>query len=316
MTKTVVVGRRQAKALVDSMDRFRASGILPVATCGFEWNGLPTWDIERVSEAVRSTGAGGIVVVGEDLERSEVLAAIEVADAMPVYVVVLPGLDNLMLSSLRLVTVIHEPGLALESPAFHSFQAAIKRTFDLLASSTLFALTAPIMAVIALLIRLDSPGPAIFRQERAGSQGSTFQALKFRTMRFDATPRDADDLPAEDLSFLAKPAQDDRVTRVGYLLRRSSLDELPQLWNVVRGHMSMVGPRPLRTWEAERLGLKRRLLVRPGLTGLWQVSGRSTLSAEERIRLDIVYVQNWSLLLDFSILLRTVPAVIGGKGAY
>jgi exopolysaccharide biosynthesis polyprenyl glycosylphosphotransferase len=316
MTRTVVVGRWQAQAIVEVVESTKASGILPVATCGFEWKGLRAWEVGRVDEAVEATRASEVLVVSEGLERQEVSTAIEVADRKPVHVVVLPGLDYLMLSSLRLVTVINEPGLALESPVFHRYQAAIKRAIDLVVSGTLLVLTAPIMAAVAIAIKFDSAGPAIYRQERVGTGERAFQAVKFRTMKFAAEPIDPDDLPIEDLSFLTKPERDGRVTGIGYLLRRSSLDELPQLWNVFRGDMSLVGPRPLRTWEAERLRLKRRLVVKPGLTGLWQVSGRSALSAEERIRLDIVYVQNWSLLLDLSILLRTVPAVMGGKGAY
>jgi lipopolysaccharide/colanic/teichoic acid biosynthesis glycosyltransferase len=209
--------------------------------------------------------------------------------------------------------VAHE---VFEPPSVHGYQAIVKRAMDVTLGSTLLLLAAPLMALIAIAIRFDTRGPVIFRQQREGRRGRTFEALKFRTMR-DAPQADAlEQLEADDISFLSKPENDPRITRVGRWLRRTSLDELPQLWSVVRGDMSLVGPRPLPLWEAERLGLHRRLIVRPGLTGLWQVSGRSSLAPDERIRLDLVYVQNWSVLLDLSILLRTVPAVIGGNGAY
>lgn len=315
-TPTVVVGRNEAKGMVDALLADRSSGIDPVATCGFEWPGLPSWPLTHLPEAVRAGSAGEILVVAEDLERHEVRAAVEVADELPVHVVVLPGLDHLLLGSLQLVTVVNEPGLALEAPSLRGYQGALKRAIDAVAGALLLAVTAPLVALVAVAIRLDSPGPVFFRQRREGMGGKTFDVVKFRTMYDGAVPVDLDEIDPEDLSFLAKPQEDPRITRLGRFLRRTSLDELPQLWNVMLGDMSLVGPRPLRMWEAERLGLRRRLVVRPGITGLWQVSGRSTLSPEERIRLDLVYVQNWNLLLDLSILLRTVPAVIARRGAY
>jgi exopolysaccharide biosynthesis polyprenyl glycosylphosphotransferase len=314
MTPTVVVGRIQAKAVVESIVADRSSGILPVASCGFDDPAMPTFGLADVAKAVEATGAGQLLIVAEGLERSEVGRAVEVADDHPINVIVLPGLDHFLLSSLQLVTVIHEPGLALEGRSLHVWQRATKRAIDLSVSGIALALASPLMATITLIVRITSPGAAIFRQKREGLHGQVFEALKFRTMHEGANDRSGRDEP--DFAFLAKPEVDPRITTVGRWLRRTSLDELPQLWNVLKGEMSLVGPRPLPLWEGERVGLRRRLMVRPGLTGLWQVSGRSSLSPEERIRLDIVYVQNWSLLLDLSILLRTVPAVIGGSGAY
>lgn len=311
-TPTVVVGRREAKRVVENIVSERDSGLEPVATCGFPWADVPEWPLNRAEDAVAATGAGEVLVVAEDLERHEIGAAVEVADDWPVNVTVLPGLDHLLLHSLQLVTVAKEPGLALEAPSLRDYQRVAKRAMDLVGGSLLLALAAPLMAGMALAIRLDSRGPVFFRQEREGLRGETFELLKFRTMRDGA----ADEEPSPDELYLQKPCEDPRVTRVGRWLRRTSLDELPQLWNVVRGDMSLVGPRPLPLWEAERLGLGRRLVVRPGITGLWQVNGRSSLEPEERVRLDLVYVQNWTLLLDLSILLRTVPAVLAGRGAY
>lgn len=317
LTKTVFVGRAQAKAVVEAVLADRASGIEPVAVCGFDWPGTPSFTTTEVDLAVRSTSAAEVIVVAEDLERHEIGRAVEVADHQPVHVVVLPGLDHLLLGSLQLVTVAHEPGVALQAPSLRGYQATIKRAVDLIGGVVLLVLTAPLMAVCALAVTIGSGGgPALFRQERVGVGGKTFDLLKFRTMIEGVTATELDQELSDELRFVPKAEDDGRITRVGRFLRQTSIDELPQLWNVIRGDMSLVGPRPLRSWEAERLGLRRRLLVRPGLTGLWQVSGRSSLSPNERIRLDLVYIQNWNILFDLAIMLRTVPAVIGRRGAF
>jgi lipopolysaccharide/colanic/teichoic acid biosynthesis glycosyltransferase len=176
------------------------------------------------------------------------------------------------------------------------------------------------MLLIALIVRLDSPGPALFRQQRAGRYGDHFTMLKFRTMRPDADALRAElaHLNSNSDGLLFKVKGDPRITRVGSFLRRSSLDELPQLINVVKGHMSLVGPRPPLPEEVEEYtpDIKRRLLVKPGLTGLWQVSGRSDLPWDEAVRLDLGYVDNWSMSLDLTILARTGSAVVRGTGAY
>jgi exopolysaccharide biosynthesis polyprenyl glycosylphosphotransferase len=177
----------------------------------------------------------------------------------------------------------------------------------------------PVLLLIALAVRLDSPGPVLYRQERIGVNGRGFTILKFRSMSVDA-----DCLLAELLyrneggGLLFKMRRDPRVTRVGRWLRRFSLDELPQLFNVLGGSMSLVGPRPPLPAEVERYdsSVSRRLLVKPGLTGLWQISGRSDLSWEEAVRLDLRYVENWSLALDALILVKTVRAVVSSSGAY
>jgi lipopolysaccharide/colanic/teichoic acid biosynthesis glycosyltransferase len=174
--------------------------------------------------------------------------------------------------------------------------------------------------MIALAVRLDSPGPVLFRQVRVGARGEEFEMLKFRTMCVDAEARLADLASSYDAgnTVLFKMRRDPRVTRVGRILRRYSLDELPQLFNVLRGQMSLVGPRPPLPREVEGYepDAVRRLRVQPGLTGLWQVSGRSELSWDESLRLDLWYVDNWSLMLDIQIIFRTAKAVLRGTGAY
>jgi lipopolysaccharide/colanic/teichoic acid biosynthesis glycosyltransferase len=173
--------------------------------------------------------------------------------------------------------------------------------------------------MLMLLIRLDSPGPALFRQQRVGKHGKLFTCYKFRTMVIDAEARKAELVALNEADGpLFKIRRDPRVTRVGRLLRRSSLDELPQLWNVLSGEMSLVGPRPALPEEVALYEPwhRRRLEVMPGLTGLWQVLGRSNTTFDEMVQLDIYYAENWSVNTDLRILLRTIPAVLSSNGAY
>jgi lipopolysaccharide/colanic/teichoic acid biosynthesis glycosyltransferase len=194
------------------------------------------------------------------------------------------------------------------------------RALDLVATLVLLLLLLPLLLLIALAIKLDSPGPVLFRQQRVGRGRRQFLVAKFRTMRHGAdhdVHRDYMLALIESGTPAPKLAGDARVTRVGNFLRRTSLDELPQLWNVLRGDMSLVGPRPPIPYEVERYPVHwfERFLVKPGVTGLWQVSGRSEVSLEEMIALDVDYVRRRSVLLNAWILLRTVPAVITMRGA-
>jgi len=180
-------------------------------------------------------------------------------------------------------------------------------------------LLAPLFGVVALAIWLSDHGPALFTQTRIGKDGRTFRIYKFRTMVVDAEQKRAQLLGNNDLDgILFKLRRDPRVTAIGAHLRRWSIDELPQLLNVVRGDMSLVGPRPALPDEAAEYAehVRRRLVVKPGLTGLWQVNGRSDLSWEESVRLDLRYVENWSFALDLQILWKTIPVLLYGSGAY
>jgi lipopolysaccharide/colanic/teichoic acid biosynthesis glycosyltransferase len=193
--------------------------------------------------------------------------------------------------------------------------ARVKRAIDVLGSLLLLVLLGPLMLLIAALIRLTSAGPAIFVQRRIGFRCNEFGMYKFRSMVANADELRAE-LSGEEHFF--KIEDDPRVTRLGAFLRRSSLDELPQLFNVLKGSMSLVGPRPLLLSDLDRLPIRaqmRRFSVRPGLTGLWQVSGRSATTDQERLRLDREYINEWSLRLDLVILLKTIGAVISGRGA-
>jgi len=209
------------------------------------------------------------------------------------------------------------PLLHVEHPELTGARQLVKNVFDRLVAAVLLVLLAPAMAGLAIAVRATSPGPALFRQTRVGRDGRLFTMVKFRTMRRGAEHQKITLVSDRD-GPLFKIRNDPRVTPFGVFLRRYSLDELPQLINVIRGHMSLVGPRPPLPEEVARYGddVRRRLLVRPGLTGLWQVSGRSDLSWEESVRLDLRYVENWSLTLDLQILWKTWSAVARGQGAY
>lgn len=211
------------------------------------------------------------------------------------------------------------PLIHVEIPQFEGGKHVLKRLFDIAASGTALLLLLPLMLVVGLAVRLDSTGPALFFQDRVGRNGSTFRMLKFRSMVQDAELRLAR-LTAqnEGAGVLFKMKDDPRVTRIGRILRKFSIDELPQLWNVLVGDMSLVGPRPPLRREVDdyETHVHRRLYIRPGLTGMWQVNGRSDLSWDESVRLDLYYVENWSLTGDIVILWRTLRVLIHPSGAY
>jgi exopolysaccharide biosynthesis polyprenyl glycosylphosphotransferase len=211
------------------------------------------------------------------------------------------------------------PLLHVEHPDINGVRQLVKSGFDKLVAAVALVVLAVPMLAISIVVRATSPGPALFRQTRIGRGGREFQVLKFRTMVADAERLKQVLLDNnESDGVLFKIRNDPRITRVGALLRRYSLDELPQLLNVLRGEMSLVGPRPPLPAEVEKYGadVRRRLVVKPGMTGLWQVSGRSDLSWEESVRLDLRYVENWSLMLDLQVLWKTWSAVTRGEGAY
>lgn len=197
---------------------------------------------------------------------------------------------------------------------------AVKRAVDLAGAAFLLVALSPVFAAVALAVRLDSPGAALFRQVRVGRHGRCFDCFKFRSMYVDAEARKAALLAQNEMrgGVTFKMKRDPRITRVGRVLRKLSLDELPQLWNVLRGEMSLVGPRPPVPSEVAQYGpdQRRRLEVKPGLTCLWQVQGRSDIPFEQQVALDVAYIESQSFLGDLRILVATIPAVLLGKGAY
>jgi exopolysaccharide biosynthesis polyprenyl glycosylphosphotransferase len=211
------------------------------------------------------------------------------------------------------------PVMYVEPVVRNGWRATAKRTFDLTAAGLGLLVLTPLLALVALAVKVDSNGPIFYGQTRVGRGNRPFRIWKFRTMVANAEELRAE-LEAQNQADgpLFKIDHDPRITRVGRLLRKTSIDELPQLWNVLRNEMSLVGPRPglpseAIHWDAE---LRERLRVKPGITGMWQVHGRSNASFDEYARLDLYYVHNWSLLVDIGILARTVPTVLWSKGAY
>lgn len=235
-------------------------------------------------------------------------------------VLVTPNLTDVSGPRISVRPVGGLPLLHVEQPEFTGVRRIVKGAFDRGMALLALLLLWPIMAVIAIAVRLDSKGPALFRQTRVGRDGNDFSMVKFRSMTADAEDRlvDLTDDNVHADGPLFKIHDDPRITRVGAFLRKTSLDELPQLWNILVGNMSLVGPRPPLPREVAEYGddAHRRLLVKPGLTGLWQISGRSDLSWEDSVRLDLYYVENWNLFFDMAILVKTFKAVLAKRGAY
>jgi exopolysaccharide biosynthesis polyprenyl glycosylphosphotransferase len=272
--------------------------------------------LAQFSKLLETTVVDEVVVCLSLRDRYEAIAAV-VAQCEEQGIIVRVQLDLPDVGHGR--SIAPHPVVTLYDGAMNSATAIVKRAMDIVISGALLVATAPLWLILAILIKADSPGPILFRQQRRGLNKRPFTILKFRTMHDRAEERLAEVAHLNEAggpSF--KVRNDPRVTRVGRLLRRMSLDELPQLLNVLRGEMSLVGPRPLFAWEYDRVEeawIRRRCSVKPGLTGLWQVSGRSDLPFDKRIELDLHYIDNWSLEMDFRILARTVPAVMRGRGA-
>ena len=233
--------------------------------------------------------------------------------------IVVPAITDTSAQRLEVRPVAGLPLVDVERPRAIASGRWVKRSFDILGAGVLLLLTAPLMGLVALAIKLEDGGPVLFRQLRVGRKGEIFACLKFRSMVVDAEAR----LAAlahlnQGAGPLFKLARDPRITRVGRILRKFSIDELPQFWNTLVGDMSLVGPRPALPSEVARYNSDemRRLDVRPGITGLWQVSGRSDLAWDDAIRLDLYYVDNWSMVQDLMILGKTANAVVGSSGAY
>jgi exopolysaccharide biosynthesis polyprenyl glycosylphosphotransferase len=233
--------------------------------------------------------------------------------------VVAPALTDVAGPRTSIRPVAGLPLLHVDHPELTGVRQLVKSLFDRLVALIAVVVLSPVLVIVPIAIRMTSPGRALFKQTRVGKDGQEFTVFKFRTMVPDAERRKVDLLERnENDGVLFKIKNDPRITGIGAWLRRYSLDELPQLFNVLRGDMSLVGPRPPLPEEVARYGddVRRRLVVRPGMTGLWQVSGRAELSWEESVRLDLRYVENWSLSLDLQILWKTWSAVARGSGAY
>ena len=260
-----------------------------------------------------------VLITDPDFPQERALALIDTCHRHGIRVRVAPSTMEILMDRVEFVPGQTLPLFELKPPVFEGLDFFLKRTFDIVVSTVILVLTSPLLAVAALSIKLTSRGPVIYRSLRPGIGGAPFACLKFRTMYENADERQGEmEEHNEKSGAIFKMREDPRVTPVGRWLRRWSLDELPQLFNVLRGEMSLVGPRPLPQRDYDRLEdwHRKRYLVLPGMTGLWQVSGRAELDFDELVRLDFLYLERWSIFLDLSILLKTVPAVIRAHGAW
>lgn len=273
-----------------------------------------------VVDAVRTTGVDAVIVAGPLKGGSSYIRKLGWAlEETGTELVLATGLTNVAGPRIHSRPVEGLPLMHVELPYYAGGKHALKRLTDIVFSGAALVALAPLFLVLAILVKRDSPGPVLFRQERIGRDGRPFQMLKFRSM-----VTGADELLAgllaqnEGAGVLFKMRDDPRVTKVGTWMRRYSLDELPQLWNVLVGDMSLVGPRPplQREVDGYKSHVHRRLYIKPGLTGLWQTSGRSELSWRESVRLDLYYVENWSLTGDIMIMWRTARMLTNPVGAY
>ncbi|QNN54869.1 sugar transferase [Nocardioides mesophilus] len=326
--RVIVVGGPSGIAEVTAvLERERYVGYQVVGVClppgGLveESLGLPVLGTTaEIRAACREAGADTVLVARGAYDSAGQLRRIAWhLEGSDIDLVVVPSLTDVAGPRISMRPVAGLPLLHVEQPQASEAGGLPKRVFDVTVAAVLLVLLSPLLLVVAVLVKRHDGGPVFFHQARVGRHGEPFRMLKFRSMVVDAESRLAHlHEHNEGAGVLFKMRQDPRVTPVGALLRRYSLDELPQLVNVLRGEMSLVGPRPplQREVDAYEIDVRRRLLVRPGVTGLWQVSGRSELTWEESVRLDLYYVDNWSMTSDFVIMAKTVRAVLGSSGAY
>ncbi|MEZ5317460.1 MAG: sugar transferase [Vicinamibacterales bacterium] len=328
LSPALIVGtNEEARSLAGFLGDWQASG---VQTLGFVRTGGAGTDVSAAGQVlgtmadlpdlIRRHRVEDVIVAITSLPREELLALCEAVEALPVRLRLSSGLYELLTTRVEVRTLGTVPLMSLQKTRLDAAEALVKRLLDGTLAGVGLLLISPLLLGIAVLVRLDSPGPVLHRRRVLGVFGRPFDALKFRTMYRDADARlRHDPVVAEALRLGRKVPHDPRITRVGRWLRRYSLDELPQLWNVLRGQMSLVGPRMISPGEVTHYGRQRMTLltVKPGMTGLWQVSGRSDLAYEDRVRIDMYYIRNYSVWLDLQILfIQTPPAVLHGRGAY
>lgn len=274
---------------------------------------------DQIAELVTLHGVDMVIVALPWLAHRKILGIVSQCEHLNVAVRIVPDLFQMSLSQVDIDDLNGIPLIGTKSPVIMGWNLAIKRALDVVVSGLALVLLSPLLLLIGLLIKIDSPGPVVFAQQRIGRGGKPFTVYKFRTMRLGAE-EEQESLQAfnEVKGPMFKMKADPRCTPLGRILRRISFDELPQLYNVLRGEMSIVGPRPPLPGEVQQYQEwhKRRLDILPGLTGLWQVSGRSDLTFDDMVLLDIYYIENWSLLLDLRIVLKTIPSLILARGAY
>lgn len=332
LSRVMIIGDKESgEHLYQILRGARHSGLNPVVAYlphtppGTELRGgvIPTvgysTDAQKILAEVQKNDIHAVAVsTGHNMTPTELRRLGWVLAAAHVALIMAPATTDIAGPRIHTQPLNGVPLIHVHTPRIEGFPAFVKRSLDIVASALGLLLLAPLLLPVALLVKKDG-GPVFFYQERVGFRGETFKMVKFRSMVVDAEARKAELMDQnEGAGVLFKMADDPRITPVGRFIRKYSIDELPQLWNVLVGDMSLVGPRPPLPSEVAQYeqDAYRRLLVKPGITGLWQVSGRSNLSWEESIRLDLYYVENWSLIGDIVILFRTVRAVFAREGAY
>ena len=329
MRRAVAVGHpKDVEALINELRREPYHGLSVVAVClagsaesNANLGGIPVHGgLADVMPAVRQSDADTVAVLAcPEMNGTELRKLAWELEKTDTELCLAPALLDVAGPRTSIRSTAGLPLLYMDHPDLTGARQAVKSLFDRLAAASALLLLAPVFLVIAFAVKIGDRGPVLFRQVRVGRNGRPFHVCKFRTMVTDAEQQKALlEQHNEGNGLLFKIKDDPRITRVGSILRRYSLDELPQLFNVLLGQMSLVGPRPALPEEAAKYGeeVRRRLAVRPGITGLWQVSGRSNLPWEEAVRLDLRYVENWSFALDLQILWKTWSAVTHGDGAY
>jgi exopolysaccharide biosynthesis polyprenyl glycosylphosphotransferase len=321
--RTLLVGTneeaaRLARVLQPSVRGFAPIGCVSTSNATDSDGGLPRMGrLDELADIIGREQVECVFVASSAVSPKDMIDISRACRQAEVEMRVSANLPDILTSRLSIQPIDDVMALYLKPVRLTRTQAALKRSFDLLVAVTALMVLLPLMAVIAVAVRSTSPGPVIFRQRRMTKNGRVFTMLKFRTM-----VADADDAAHPKVADLTEPffkmRDDPRLTRMGYVLRKLSLDELPQLWNVVRGDMSLVGPRPLiiEQIEADPELLEPRHEVKAGMTGWWQINGRSDVELKDAVRLDLFYIDNWSLSLDLYILLKTVGVILLGKGAY
>ncbi|HZO58637.1 MAG TPA: sugar transferase [Solirubrobacterales bacterium] len=307
--KVLFIGDHPMEFLMNKMVAHPEYGLQPV--------GVVHASTDSLDQAIEVFDADRIVLCEPDLEEHELLALIHRCRELSLKVSVLPQLFSALGPSVEVDDVEGVTVLGINPPVLSRSSRYLKRAFDITGSAVVLVLCAPFAALVAVAIKLDSRGPVFFKQQRIGRGGRPFCLFKFRTMVVGAEQQTAELFEgSEDANWL-KLDHDPRITRVGRVLRHASLDELPQFWNILKGEMSLVGPRPLiESEDCQIAGWGRsRLELTPGLTGLWQVLGRTNIPFEEMVKLDYMYVTNWSLWADVRLLLRTFPTVVTRRGA-
>ncbi len=287
----------------------------PVAANGLRELGR----LSDLDEVLTTERIDEVIIADPDFPQVEAVELVDRCHRRGVRVRIAPSTMEILIHHAEFVPGQSVPLFELGPPVFEGIDFALKRTFDLIGAIALLILLSPLLLAIVLAVKVSSRGPILYRSVRRGIGQRPFPCLKFRTMHTDAEHRQVDLEELNEASgALFKIRDDPRLTSVGRMLRRFSLDELPQLVNVVRGEMSLVGPRPLpeRDYEMLEDWHRKRYLVLPGITGLWQVSGRSELDFDDLVHLDFIYLERWSLALDLTILMKTLPAVFSRRGAY